>query len=164
MFRDALPSDRIEFLTLWAEYLKELESYGGEYTPDNETMRDIGQLFDAYTQGSRFGCCVLYEPPGEGIQGAAFCGEGWGTGAVQAKKWGKTAWGWGVYLRPEHRRGRVAYHLQINTGRKLKALGFDTLVGDILLENETSLKATQAAGWVPHSVVHVCNLGEWEHG
>jgi GNAT superfamily N-acetyltransferase len=158
MFRDATRADQTEFLTLWAENLTELEKYGSEYTPDIPTMKALSSLFTAYIEGVLFGACVLYEPPGEGIQGASFAGESWGEPVIPQSKFGKIAYGWGIYIRPEHRKKGIAYHLSQNTSRKLKAMGFDTLQGDVLLENEPSLVAQKAIGWEPHSMIHVWRL------
>jgi len=160
MFRDATPDDREVFIELWTSLLKELETMGGECRPDAETLADVRGLFDSYTQGSLFGVCVLYDPPGEGPQGVALCGEAPGPQAVRSTAWGKVAWGWGIYITPEHRQESIAFHLHANIERKLKTLGFDTVVGHILVENEAGSRSSQAAGSVPHSVIHTCALGE----
>lgn len=163
MFRDAQPADRKEFLDLWADCLEEIEGLGGESVVDIDTMRAVRDLFDAYVSGDLAGVCVLYQPPGEPILGAAFCGEDWGKPTIPKGKFGRIAWGWGVYLKPLYRMERISYYLQENARKKLARLGFDTLCGEILLTNEASLAATKLAGWKPHAIVHVMRLEEFSN-
>jgi len=163
MFREATAADRGEFLTLWTEFLKETEGFGGAHTPDRETLGDVRALFDAYVGGSRFGMCTLYEPEGLGPQGAGFCGEGWGVGAIRPQKWGRVAWGWGIYIRPEFRRQQVAHKLHIHIARGLKDLGFDTVVGNMLVGNEAAIQSALGADWRPHSITHIIPLGDWKY-
>ncbi len=164
MFRNAKIEDRSEFLDLWGEYLRELEKYGSEIEPDLDSLRPFRDLFDAYVMGDLAGSCVLFDPPGEGLQGATLVGEDWGKSTIPRKKMGRLAYAWGIYLTPKWRKRNIAQDIWVNTGKKLIALGFDTLLGDILVDNKVSQAACQGVGWEQHAIVHTMDLREWKHG
>jgi len=164
MFRDAQPQDRAEFLRLFEEYVEELKLYGGEMEPDLDTLRSARSLFDSYVDGALPGVCVLFDPPGEGLQGFTLVGAESGNPVFPKRKFGKLAIAWAIYLQPKWRKRNVAQSIWVNTGKKLVALRFDTLMGDILVENKVSQAACAGVGWEPHSVNYVRDLREWDHG
>jgi hypothetical protein len=164
MFRNAQLEDRPVFIQLFTEYLEELKQYGGELEPDLETLRSARGLFDNYTNGDLAGVCVLFDPPGEGVQGFTLVGSSGGIPMFPKRKFGKLATAWAIYLQPKWREKRIAQGIWLNTGKKLLALGFDTLIGDILVKNKVSQVACTGVGWEPHSVNYIRTLKELDHG
>jgi len=164
MFRDARRADLPEFIQLWTDFIEELAQVGGEFVADEGTLRDVRNLFDAYVSGALDGLVVLYEPPGEGLQGVGFIGETRGDAAIRDSRFGKMAHTWGLYIRPAHRKKKIGYHLQMNIGRKLKTLGFDTVGATILDDNNIAKLAALGSGMKPHATVWRCVLEEWTHG
>lgn len=164
MFRDARPADREAFLGLWTEFITELQPYGGGWKATPETLSDTRNLFDAYVEGSLLGLVVLYHPPGEEPQGFGFIGETGGRGAIRDSRYGKLAHGWGIYLRPEHRQKRIAYYLQVNIGKKIRELGFDTVNYTILAGNEAAIKSAEAVGFELNAHLYKAVVKDWTHG
>jgi hypothetical protein len=164
VFRDAQLTDRTAYLDLFTQYIEELKLYGGELEADLETLRSARSLFDSYVNGEMAGVCVLFDPPGEGLQGFTLVGASGGIPMFPKRKFGRLAQAWAIYLQPKWRSRNVAQDIWVNTGKKLLALGFDTLIGDILVQNKVSQVACAAVGWEPHSVNYAMNLKEWKNG
>ena len=164
MFRDARKQDLPEFIQLWTEFIEELALVGGEFVADENTLRDVRNLFDAYVSGALNGLVVLYEPPGGGPQGVGFIGETRGTPAIRGSTTGRVAHGWGIYIRPAHRKLHIAKALQENIGRKLIKLRFDTVSYTILTDNQAGVASAECVGMKPHAVVYHQRLKDWQDG
>lgn len=163
VFREATNSDREEFLYLWSEMYEELLQYGSEHEPDLNTLRDARNLFDAYVTGELDGVALLYEPPGETPQGVAFGGEAFGTPAIRGTHLGRIANGWGIYIRKEHRSHHISTLIQTAIRKRLLRMGFDTVLGDVLVTNKAGIGSVEAVGdWEPYAIIYKYDLKGWK--
>ena len=164
MFRNAQLQDRPDFIKLFTEYLEELKMYGSELEPDRETLSSARGLFDSYTEGDLPGVCVLFDPPGEGIQGFMLVGASGGIPMFPKRKFGKLATVWAIHLQPKWRQKRISESIWLNVGKKLLALGFDNIIGDVLVDNKACQMASVGLGWKPHSINYIRDLKELDYG
>jgi GNAT superfamily N-acetyltransferase len=145
------------FLVLWMENLRELWELGGDIRPDGRARNFFAKLFRFYAKDPAFGVCVI-----------AFDGKSpigtliWGVGGPVPynSRFGKIAFGWGTYVRPEYRRSEVSKKMRKIATEHLREEGYDTLVGGILPDNAPALAAGESEGYRLHQLSMYFSLRE----
>ena len=158
--RPATTADRKCFLELCKAMYEELLQYGSEITPGEDTLKEMGALFDAYVRGSLFGVVTVWCPEGDEVPaGVVMAGETWSPLAFGSNM-GKQAEGWVAYVTPCHRRQNVAQFLQEATHEALEHLAFDCVVSHVFLGNEAGEANLEAHGWHRQATRYVLDLGK----
>ena len=137
----AKPSDRALFASLWRAYLTEMRSLGSEVRPTDRSMAFFMALFDAYTMGSRFGVCLL-----AGHEGVLLWGEGMESYPLDTD-FGRLAHGWGTFVASPARGKGVSKALREEAKRRLRAMGFDSVVGMAHSPNPLGLQTGLGVGF-----------------
>ena len=134
-----------EFGILWRELLEEDYKNGGELEPTGQTLSYYYQLYRSYADHRNMPGVVLFGPE---MQGVLMWG---GTRESVARRWGRTATAWGVYVRPGFRDQGWEKLLQETAIEKLEAVGFNAILlsvqhGEKVPEwfDETPINSTHA--------------------
>lgn len=161
--RLSTPNDGQRFLELWTEYLTEQYEAGGELVPSSSTLSTFMQLFRLYTQGEN-----PVGPSSRGTQGVVVFGAKenavllWGaTGVAFDFRWGRTANGWGTYVRPKYREQGWSARMRECAGRYMRdALGFEAVMGMATDDNKVGLETGIKAGFEIYGKQGVLRLRE----
>ncbi|HKV13347.1 MAG TPA: GNAT family N-acetyltransferase [Thermoanaerobaculia bacterium] len=136
--RLATMGDRRHFQRLAAEFAEEGVTPGMVAGPATEAF--FARLFVQY----------VYDLPETGavaVHPAGFCMAG---GPIPYDTpWGKTASGWGTYVRPEHRRSGLATALRDLVVLRLRELGFRAIIGATHIDNPAGPASVARFGWQP---------------
>jgi hypothetical protein len=146
--RYAIPADRNHFMTLVEEFVKEGTSPGMVWGPATEAF--FGGLFDEYTSTWR----MLPRKNGvvqtNGV--VVLCRDGFSlAGGVMPynSPWGKTAAGWGTYVKREARRQGLAGKMRQLVIQRLKELGFCAVTGGTHPDNAGAVESVAGFNWQP---------------
>lgn len=145
------------FIQLWNRFLADEYSRGGLILPTEENTREFVRIFQAYTQGSLFGFCVVASRGGVPV-GLLMAGENFPGGAAFETVTGKCAILWGVYVEPEYRRQGVSWLLHEKALIYANELGFDSTISEVLLGDEAAEPNAFHWGATRHATVIKVNL------
>lgn len=137
--RLATGGDRRHFIRLAEEFVAEGTSPGMAWGTETRVFFD--QLFSQYVLGreGREGALAIH-PDG-------FCLVG---GPVPFDTpWGKTAAGWGTYVREEKRRSGLATELRELVVTRLRELGYKAIIGATHTNNPAGPASVARFGWQP---------------
>lgn len=151
--RNATKHDQRVFLVLWREYLEECRKMGSEIQPTVRTMNFFGRLFFNYVHKIVDGICLI---AGD-ADGVLFWGLPLG-GLPFDTDFGRTAQGWGTYVRPLHRREGISLVLREEAKRELARRGFDSVLGTVLDSNRPGRVLLQSAGFTLYSRIGILRL------
>jgi len=159
------PEDAPAFMELWGEYLNQQWEDGGELVPTSTTLSSFASLFTLYTTG--------HKPMGPGVRGrdgvAVFGADEnavllWGTTGGAAPfdfRWGRTANGWGTYVRSRHRGKGWSARMRAAASKYMREeLGFDAVIGTAHNENPVGLETGLRAGFEIYAQTGVLRLKE----
>jgi GNAT superfamily N-acetyltransferase len=158
--RPATPDDRIAFLQLAALYLREMEDAGTEVLATRKSLAFYGALFASYVEHGN-GIVLLVGDYAFSIAGGVevdLANAQWPI--TLDTKFGKTAYGWGTYVRPQHRRSGVASRLRTELKLALRSLGFETLIGGVHVNNEQGMLSLMKSNFDVYQVVGYERLTE----
>ena len=141
MIHKATASDRRLFLTMWKEYLTELQTLGGEMLPTEKTMAFFGNIFDAYVTTTIRGVVLMAGSRGVLMEGAYANVPSFDT------TYEPMAHSWGGYTRPAHRRKGVSRTLREPMNKALRELGFKTILAGAHAGNPIGAEAMRARGF-----------------
>lgn len=144
--RTADIKDRERLLGLFTAYLKDA---GGDIVPCQENAELYGTIFNRYVSGEAEGVTLLALTAGEVI-GFTMAGEfplGFRT------THGKTAMGWGTYVVPEERCRGHARRLRQALDRRLRTMGFDTVIGGYAPGNDPAAASIRDTGFVVYQIL-----------
>jgi len=146
LIREASRNDGNLFITLWQEYLDEQYKSGGEIMPTSASMRVFYQLFRNYVDHRSMQGVVLFGPNDESVSmyGAA-------PEAIETR-FGSTATAWGDYVRPQYRKEGWASELRKVQVEKLRAMGFETIMGAVYAGNDAGEKSAISFGFGPEPI------------
>lgn len=139
--RLAKPRDIGLFKKLWRLYLEEQTENGSLLLPVEENVDVFANIFRMYIdptipEDAQKDGVVLF------ISDVAFIM--WGdSGDMVKTKLGRTAYLWGVYVKPEYRRKGLSEMLHKEAMKHLLSMGFESLYGTVLSQNETGFKALE---------------------
>lgn len=140
--RRAKPGDLGLFKKLWKEYLSDekLLSVGG-VPPTDHNMEVFEHIFNAYVSGE-FEGVVLFHAEDAVLM--------WGDpgGQIFESNYGRQAQGWGTYVKESARKKGISMALQRKAVNILKNMKFDTVVGQVDLENEEAFSSISKLGFV----------------
>lgn len=151
--RPAVERDRERLLELLRAYLEEA---GGDVLPCPENIELYGQIFDRYVSGEAEGAALLAVSGGRPV-GFTLAGEfpmGFRT------RHGKAAMGWATYVVPEERRKGHARRLRKALDNRLRALGFDTVLGGYAPGNGPAQASIRGTGFEVYQVLGAKRLRE----
>ena len=143
---DASATDRAAFLEMLLAYLKEC---GGDVLPCPENVELYGAIFDRYVSGEAEGVALLAVAAGAPV-GFTMAGE-FPLGFLTSH--GKTAMGWGTYVRPEERRKGYARWLRRALDARLRVMGFDAVVGGYSPGNAPAEASLRGAGFEVYQIL-----------
>lgn len=148
MIRLATPGDRPQFMALWAEFLTDQRKQGSHIHDSVHNLNIYRGYFDAYTRGSLMGDCFLWFPDDapEEPQGVLLVGEDWSPDNMETDL-GKTAKGWGVYVRPAYRGRGVGEQLRRASVPVGLRRGCDTVENLVLATNKPGELFATAMGF-----------------
>lgn len=158
--RDATRQDRRLFLSLWHDYLKELRDLGSEVLPTDRTLTFYAGLFDGYVGGVLHGV-VLFSVRGPATPddvGVLMWGEVPSTGAHPETEFGRIAQGWGTYIAPAARGEGLSSSLRREAKRRLREMGFDSVIGGAHTMNDRGLDTGVGAGFRIYQKLGVLDL------
>jgi GNAT superfamily N-acetyltransferase len=145
---------RDDVRSLFFDYLTELSSLGSsEILPTERTLDFWMSLYDNYcapeTSATPMAGVALVAladgvPVGFSLAGAA--------PLPYDTTFGQLAYGWGTYVQPSHRGLHIASELREAMRLALKALGFETLLGGVHLNNDVGIKALRGTGFEPYQL------------
>jgi len=124
--------DLRKFEMLWEEYLEENHKAGDIMLPTKANLKSFRQIASAYVESPELGFVLLAEEkkiPVGVLMWGALPSLGFETTL------GKTANGWGTYVRPEWRGKGLSSELREQARVLLKAIGINTLMGSVLPGN-----------------------------
>jgi len=140
--RRAKPQDRNLVLKLWGEYLADEGSaaVGGMVPPTEHNMKVFGSIFDAYVSGEHDGVVLLHAEDAVLI---------WGDpgGQLFETPLGRSAQGWGVYVRKEQRGKGISAALRTKGANILKSMGFESICGQVDLNNDSAWESVDSFGF-----------------
>ena len=148
----AAPSDRKHFMALVEEFVKEGTSPGMVW--GEETAYFFDSLFEQYVPTMKPRGLVTYCPQGVVV----ICSVGFSlAGGVMPynSPWGKTAAGWGTYVRKEARRQGLAGRMRQLVIQRLKELGYCAVTGGTHPDNVGAVESVAAYNWQPLAMTGV---------
>lgn len=134
--RDAKSRDVGLFRKLWAKYLKEQHKHGSLIIPDDHNLNVGVNLFNLYV-GKELDGSVLF------VSDVAVMMWGDMGSPYHLSVGDRVAYGWGIYVEPEHRGRGIGDALHKGTVERLGAMGFEALIGNLMDGDEhaeTSLR------------------------
>ncbi len=154
MIHKATAKDRRLFLTMWKEYLTELQDLGGEMIPTPKTMAFFGNIFDAYVTTTIRGVVLMAGSRGVLMEGA------YANQASHDTTYEPMAHSWGGYTRPDHRRKGVSRKLRESMNKALREMGFKTILAGAHAGNPIGAEAMCARGFESVQDLMVLRLEE----
>jgi len=154
VLRTASVTDRDALLDLLRAYLEEA---GGDILPCPGNVELYGQIFDRYVSGEAEGVALLLVMSGGRPVGFTMAGEfpmGFRT------RHGKVAMGWGTYVVPEERQSGHARRLRQALDARLRAMGFDTVIGGYAPNNDPAAASIRDTGFEVYQVLGAKRLRE----
>lgn len=153
--RRAKQADKNLVMKLWAEYLddKGSDSAGGTVPSSEHNMEVFGNIFDAYVTGEHDGVVLLH------AEDAVLM---WGDpgGQLFETSLGRSAQGWGIYLRETHRGKGLSAAMRTKAANILKEMGFDSVCGHVDPDNEDALQSAKKFGFKTGGVIVYYDLKE----
>lgn len=145
----AAPSDRNHFMVLVEEFVREGTSPGMIWGDDTQDFFE--DLFDLYVRP--------FQPRGYSAQGVVvLCQDGFSlAGGVMPynSPWGKTAAGWGTYVRLHARRQGLAGKMRQLVIQRLKELGYCAVTGGTDPNNVGAVESVASFNWQPLTLTGV---------
>lgn len=135
---------------LLREYVAEAAAVGGDIADCEENVEVLARFAEEIQSGVREGVVVCFpessfsmaiQAPSIGIRGAN----------------GKTAMGVGTYVRQKYRRGGVATSLRKLLINRLKAAGFERLIGTVAVGNAAGIESMRGIA-EPQDIVFTLDL------
>ena len=152
MSRVATQNDRNIFVELWSEFLVEHRKLGSFILPTERTLRHFLCLFDDYTQGRKIGVTTISDcDHAVGMWGTVTAD---GTSPYDSE-YGHTAYGHGVYVRPDHRRKGLSLELWKRAEKSLRKRGIDAVVGSTIMANSDLRPMGEGRGFKPLQSVEI---------
>ena len=153
--RRAKPQDRKLFLKLYKEHLESVQYEPGRALPTERNLEVIGRVFDSYVSGELDGVVLLVAQDAMLMHGEQ--GE-----PLLETNLGRTATGWGIYVR-ENLRGRgVIQKMYKRSKTLLREMGFDHVYGCVSVDTGPGRRATEKAGFKGSSLLIHLPLAEKE--
>jgi len=127
--RFAVPSDRLLFVKLWWEFVRELYTKGSTILPDEHNMYLFRDYFDAYTTGKLDGAVAFWSPTvSDEPVGVAMAGDDYQESLWhldhKGERWGQL---WGLYVQPPWRGTRAGLQMELFGESRLLTQGFHQL-------------------------------------
>jgi len=144
--RRAVPDDLDMFMVLTTEYLHELRSLGSEVLPTQRTLEFWMELFERYSQEDESGVVVF-----AGDFGFSAAGN-FGNSSMDTI-FGECAYGYGTYVRPDHRRKGLSERMRTMVNDVLYEKGFKTIIGGVHFGNTAGLESARKNGFVPFQII-----------
>ena len=138
--RKARSRDLGIFIKLWKSYLNEAYEHGSGVPPSEENIEFFRTIFNLYVNGTEKGVVLFV---GEGavlLLGTA------GASPIKTDH-DPVAQGWGMYVAPELRGNKVSQVLYEEGFKQLKEMGFKTVLGHCMLEDEVAWKSLTRVGY-----------------
>ena len=135
--REAKPRDVGLFKKLWRKYMEQQQDLGSPILASDSNLELMTKFFDAYVDPeSSVDGVVLFIADVAVIM--------WGdTGSYFETSYGKTAYGWGIYVESEHRGKGMSKMLYEEMFKRLREKGFEHWTGSLLDGNEAGEKALE---------------------
>lgn len=126
---------------MYLEMLTDLQIYNIEMlaTEDNARWMTENLFMPAAERGEGVLIAWVNDMPGAAIF--------WASAPLPLDYRRRTANGYGTYVRPEFRRAGLATKLRKAAAARLRALGFEAVVGQVERSNEPGREATRRAGF-----------------
>lgn len=150
--RRATKDDWPAFAEMWKEFLTENLASGADMLPTDKTMKFYQDIFNSYDSGEVRGVALMADDAGVLLWGA--------PAAVLAfdTRNDPFAFGWGTYVRPDHRGKSLSTELR-NTAKKiLLDMEFRRLVGGTAVNNEQGIATVISLGFEPTAMQWVLEL------
>ena len=127
------------FIDMLGDYLEEESSNGSELSPSVRNFNFLAEIARLYLFGQIDGVVLLAGEVGFLL---------WGKAPNQLDyRWGKTAVGWGTYVRPGFRGQGISKALREEGKRQLRNKGFAVVLGAVLVGNTAGKESGIKAGF-----------------
>jgi GNAT superfamily N-acetyltransferase len=138
--RDVGTGDLEEFVLLWCAYLEEGYLAGGSIRPTSRTLAFYRELCRRYVLGRLDGVALLAQAPeAPRPEGVLLWGEGLSPSPLDLR-YHRAAQGWGTYVRPARRGQGWSTELRTLAVGRLRAMGFDAVLGAASTRNPHGLE------------------------
>jgi len=151
--REAKPRDLGLFRKLWVEFLKEQSEKGSFILNTEHNLRVYEAVFNLYTEKTIPGTVLFIAEDAVLMWGQA------GKDELETDL-GVIAQGWGTYIKADSRGKGYSKAIRAEGQKRLKELGFDTIVGTGLIDDSTALDSAFNHGWERHSVLGFYRLNK----
>lgn len=142
--RTATVEDLPVLLPMLTAYLHEMRHKGSELQPTPRTINFFYDLCEHVIAQTLDGALVLSE---DGFSLASDC-----TLPLDSDH-GKTALGWGTWVRPEARGSALGDELRRALRTELRRKGFVTVLGGVYMDDKAALNSVMRTGWTPY-IIH----------
>lgn len=132
--RKAKPGDHGLFKSLWMELLEAQAELGSTIIPNEHNVEAVMSLFNAYVSGDLDGVVLFVANVGVLMYGDM-------SNPFETTLGTRAAFGYGQYVKPDHRGRGILDAMMKEALTELKAMGFDVLHGATLEKDSHGLEA-----------------------
>jgi GNAT superfamily N-acetyltransferase len=148
--------DLNDFRELWAEYLEETFKEGDPVRPSESNLRYFSNLAREFITNPDSGVVVVaydrHIPVGVVM---------WGWSGDQLETtYGKTAVGWGTYVRPSYRCKQVSNELRKSATAWLKDKEFEAVQGSVRTVSPAAVKSAESFGFKATDTIVMLELND----
>ena len=138
--RKARSRDLGLFTKLWTAYLISVYEKGSGVPPSKDNLEFFRIMFNLYVSGEEKGVVLFVGEVGVMLLGTA------GISPIKTD-YDPVAQGWGMYVEPDYQGQGICTALYTEGFKKLKEMGFKTILGHCMLEDEKAWGSLEKVGY-----------------